>query len=886
MPETSDPTTPMMRQYQRIKQAHRDAVLFFRLGDFYEMFKSDAEEVSRLLGLTLTQRNGVPMCGIPYHASHTYVSRLLKAGKKIAICEQVKMPENGKGIAERDVVEIITPGTVTEEDYLEAGQNNYLVAIGAAGEQISLSYVDISTGELLATSFGREFASDALRRELARIRPREVLVQESLLEEEQVVAAAIREAEEIVVNRFPDWSFDLEASRDRLLSLLGVANLKGFGIADNDPALYSIGVLLEYVEDTAKSVLPHIRDIRVHRENAFLVLDESTQRNLEIVANMQDGSRRYTLLSILEHTRTAMGSRLLRRWLLAPLLEIEEITVRQQRVAALYHNQMLLGAVRETLGRILDVERLTARVAMDRAHAKDLVGLRTSLQYAFEVERQLPDWFDGERTVCGSEEQHKAAATLVELLGRALLDAPSVLLTEGNMIRGGYSSELDELTDLKKNSRQVLDGYLEEEKSRTGISTLRIRYNKIIGHFFEVTKSHLDKVPPHFIRRQSLVNAERYTTEKLSELEARLSSASEQIVDLEKSLFLQLRDEVKIHIAALLETSRALSRVDVLQSFAWAATRYGYGRPTVTRSGGISIELGRHPVVEAHLPSGSFVPNGLTVTQDGKRFALITGPNMAGKSTFLRQTALIVLMAQVGSFVPAQSAEIGIVDRIFCRVGASDNLARGESTFLVEMNETSNILRNSSEKSLIIMDEVGRGTGTNDGLAIAWAVSEHLLNATRARTLFATHYHELTGIDHPALFNLSMSVAEDRGGIVFLKKVRSGPSNNSYGIHVARLAGLPDTVLQRAQEILQQIEAGSAGGFQGQTEQEVRTSAPQGGLFSESEMVEKEILSLDVASTAPLEALNRIARWQAELAGNRTQMQKTRSTGSKKRPGD
>jgi len=886
MPETSDPTTPMMRQYQRIKQAHRDAVLFFRLGDFYEMFKSDAEEVSRLLGLTLTQRNGVPMCGIPYHASHTYVSRLLKAGKKIAICEQVKMPENGKGIAERDVVEIITPGTVTEEDYLEAGKNNYLVAIGAAGEEISLSYVDISTGELLATSFSREFASDALRRELARIRPREVLVQESLLEEEQAVAAAVREAEDIVVNRFPDWSFDLEASRDRLLSLLGVANLKGFGIAEEDPALYSIGVLLEYVEDTAKSVLPHIRDIRVHRENAFLVLDESTQRNLEIVANMQDGSRRYTLLSILEHTRTAMGSRLLRRWLLAPLLEIEEIAARQERVAALYHNQMLLGAVRETLGRILDVERLTARVAMDRAHAKDLVALRTSLQYAFEVERQLPDWFDGERTVCGSREQHEAAAALVTLLGRALLDAPSVLLTEGNMIRLGYSAELDELTDLKKNSRQVLDGYLEEEKARTGISTLRIRYNKIIGHFFEVTKSHLDKVPSHFIRRQSLVNAERYTTEKLSELEARLSSASEQIVDLEKSLFLQLREEVKRHVAALLETSKALSRVDVLQSFAWAATRYGYGRPTVTRSGGISIELGRHPVVEAHLPSGSFVPNGLTVEQSGKRFALITGPNMAGKSTFLRQTALIVLMAQVGSFVPAQSAEIGIVDRIFCRVGASDNLARGESTFLVEMNETSNILRNSSEQSLIIMDEVGRGTGTNDGLAIAWAVSEHLLNATRARTLFATHYHELTGIEHPALFNLSMSVAEDRGGIVFLKKVRSGPSNNSYGIHVARLAGLPDTVLQRAGEILQQIEAGSAGGFQGQTEQEVRTAAPQGGLFSESEMVEKEILSLDVAATAPLEALNRIARWQAALAGNRTQTQNRRPTGLKKRSGD
>ncbi len=875
--------TPMMRQYKRIKQKHRDAILFFRLGDFYEMFERDAKEASALLGLTLTSRNSVPMCGIPYHAAHPYVARLLKAGKKIAICEQITLPEGGKGIADRDVVEIITPGTVVDEDYLDEKSNNYLVAIARTRNEISFSFLDLSTGEFAVTAFDWAQRADRLSKELGRLRPREIIVQESLVDEDAAVARIIKERSDTLVNRYPDWSFDAKASAETLKRQFGTSNLRGFGIDDDSPAILSAGLVLEYVADTSKSLLPHIRSIRSYSDGDFLGLDDSTQRNLEIVSNLHDGTKHYTLIEALDFTQTAMGARKLKSWLLRPLKEVEAIRRRHDQVELFYRSQVLLSGLRELLASVLDLERLSARVALDRAHAKDLVAVRGSLERFFAIDERMAGV---ESTVPRiSEEKRKHIGELATLLERAIDDDPSILLTEGRLIKAGYHAELDDIRATRDNSKEILEAYLAEEREKTGITSLKIRYNRIIGYFFEVTKANLSSVPGHFIRRQSLVGSERFTTDRLIELETSLNNATDRIVELERELFLEVRRRVKEQLDELLEVADHLGTLDCIQSFAWAATVHGYTRPEINASARVHIEGGRHPVVESTIPAGEFVPNDCELDADSLSFALITGPNMAGKSTYLRQVALIVLMAQAGSFVPAAEAEIGIVDRIFCRVGAQDNLARGESTFLVEMNETSNILRSATKESLIIMDEVGRGTGTNDGLSIAWAVSEHLLETVSAKTLFATHYHELTDIEHAKLKNLSMEVLEKQDEIVFLKRVKEGPSENSYGIHVARLAGLPEQVVRRAREILAALVGGGpsqrvvpgarseGAGARGGAADEPAAYPPagrdsdsrQGGLFSPTELICDEILNLDLENTTPLDALNRIQEWKRQL---------------------
>lgn len=872
--------TPMMQQYARIKAEHQDAILFFRLGDFYEMFKTDAKEASRILGLTLTARNGVPMCGIPYHASHSYIGRLLQAGKKIAICEQVRMPAGGKGLADREVVEIVTPGTVVEQDYLEAGANNYLVAIGVTRAAVSEAYIDLSTGELAVAAAPLSDAVEFIRRELSRLDPREILLQESLVELLPEARAALEEHERVVVNRFPDWSFDAEQARRRLGTLFGVATLEGFGITDDGPELHCVNVLLEYIDETARGLISHVRDLRVHRDEQVVVLDETTQKNLELLQSISEGGRRFSLLSVLDYTGSAMGARLLRRWILAPLRSPEQINDRLERVAELYHNQMVLNRLRDELDALLDLERLSARVALERAHAKDLQAIGVTLERALGIEQLLPTWFPAEGGIAGTADGRQAVDATIELLNRSIAENPSVLLSEGNLICHGYNEELDELRALRDNSRSVLADYLEDERDRSGIGSLRLRHNRVLGYFFEVGKSAAAKVPGHFIRRQSVASAERFTTEELGEIESKLNDASERIVDLERALFLQVRAEVSRALAPIGVVSGHLAHIDCLQSFAWAATRNGYVRPTVEAGGRLLVRGGRHPVVERYSAPGSFVPNDLSL--DGRRFALITGPNMAGKSTFLRQNALIVLMAQIGSFVPAEEAHLGVVDRIFCRVGASDNIARGQSTFLVEMSETANILRNATDRSLVIMDEVGRGTGTQDGLAIAWAVCEYLLQQVKARTLFATHYHELTDIRSDALINLSMAVAEEKDAIVFLNRVTPGPSGNSYGIHVAELAGLPPPVLRRARQLAPRFQphagveaAALADGATADADSDANRSGPaaadsvgldgQGELFSTTELVLREIAAADIETTTPLEALNRVARWRSLL---------------------
>lgn len=865
--------TPMMKQYISIKEQHKDAVLFFRMGDFYEMFKSDAVEVSRILNLTLTKRNGIQMCGIPYHAASNYIGRLLKAGKKIAICEQTAMPEKGKGIATREVVEIVTPGTVVDENYLDKKNNNYLAALGKIKDTYSFAFLDLSTAEFFVTSFPEDQIIENIRKEIFRISPGEILVQEELLEDKRF---RFLQQGDFFLNSIENWRYDLRSSLVILKQHFSTVSMKGFGFTDEDFQLLSAGVLLSYIEETAKSVLPHIRSLKAYSDKDFLSLDEATQKNLELVRNLQNGGSHYTLLEILDESITSMGGRHLRNWILHPLCRVDEIKLRQNRISSLYKDQRNLMSIRDCLKSVSDIERLSARVAMDKAHARDLLSLKSSIQQfgivlnlASSVKDLLNDQsgqiFDNASLGILDQE----LKPLWHLLERAIQEEPSILLTEGRLIKEEYDAELDRLRTLKNNSRKLLEAYLEEEKKLTGIHNLKIKYNKIIGHFFEVSKGQLSLIPEHFIRRQSLVNAERFSTDKLSSIEVELNNASDNILELEKNLFIEIRASVKEKLAELQAVGLFFAELDSYQSLAYVATVRGYHKPTINENADIRIIMGRHPVVEAHLPPGEFVPNHSLFNQTDRSFSLITGPNMAGKSTYLRQTALLVLMAQIGSFIPAQEAEIGVVDKIFCRVGATDNLARGESTFLVEMNETSNILRNSTDRSLIIMDEVGRGTSTEDGLSIAWAISEYLMEQIGAKTLFATHYHELTQMESPKMINLSLEVREEGEKISFLKRLVESPSNNSYGIHVASLAGIPENVIERAREILRFLENRKKGnhpqeGMKPPKETKRSLTRDQFDLFSREELVQSELKGLDLDKTTPLDALNLLARWKKE----------------------
>lgn len=850
----------MMQQYHRIKKKYKNMILFFRLGDFYEMFQSDAKEVSRLLNLTLTKRHGIPMCGIPYHASSNYIKRLLNLGKKIAICEQVSQPGKEKKIVERKVVQVITPGTIIEEDYLEKTSNNYLLATGKSGNIFLLSYIDLSTGEFYTTSFANENGIESLRREIIKLQPREIIMPESLLNDYDSCLRFLKDDDTFVINKLPDWSYDLQTSREVLKRHFGTVNLKAFGLGDDSPEIICPGVILDYLAETALTGIPHINAIHLYGETDYLGLDEASIKNLEIIRNLRDAGGSFTLCKTLDKTRTAMGARKLKKWLLQPLTKVADINARQNVVAFFYHHQSKLTHVRDRFSRMLDIERLSAKLALDRAHAKDLVAIRKTLDEVAFLHTDLGG------AVLDFEEFRKlsdvleATKPVVDLITRAIKEDPSILLAEGNMISPGYNKELDEYRDIRENSKGLLEEYITHEKEETGIRTLRVKYNKIIGYFIEVTKSNLSSVPEHFIKRQSLVNSERFTTEKLIDLETKINSAYNTITELEKALFLEVRDEIKKYISSLMKTAHIVSDLDCLQSMSYASTVYGYNKPVVSGEAGIRIVEGRHPVVEENLPQGEFIPNDFSSGGDSPYFSLITGPNMAGKSTYLRQTALIVLMAQCGCFVPVSEARIGIVDKIFCRVGASDNLARGESTFLVEMNETAHILRSATDRSLIIMDEVGRGTSTNDGLSIAWAVSEYLLDKVKAVTLFATHYHELTLLKHGMVQNLSMAVSEDRGEIIFLKKVIEGSASNSYGIHVAQIAGIPDEVIERSYNILTSI-----------TRNRSKVDVPskknkQQMLFPNSEAVIQQIKNTDFNTMTPLESLNLACQWKKLLS--------------------
>mgnify|MGYP005847249735 CR=1 FL=1 len=862
----------MLDQYRRIKARYRDVILFFRLGDFYEMFYEDAIEASALLDLTLTKRQEQPMCGIPYHAAKPYIARLLKAGKKVAICEQLSAP-GSKGIIERDVIEVVTPGTSLEEDFLDHSSNNYIASVCILQKACCIAYLDVSTGEFLAyrNDNPHEETSQFLRSEFYRLNPREIIIQQSMYENPPIFSL-LREFEGMLVEKRPDWSFDIEKASQYLKDRFKVASLKGFGFDDQAPELAAAGAVLEYIEENSKTRCPHIRSILPYQKDDYLVVDEATKKNLEIVRNLQDSGKRDTLLFVLDRTKTAGGSRLLKQWLLQPLRQKHRIEERLDAVEHLYHDQLLLNEARRRLSAILDTERLTARLAMNKAHAKDLLALSDSVHASLELTTFMSQAFSKNQEkipklleIHLSPEEVEDCRKLFDSIKTAIKEEPSILLTEGNLIKSGWNETLDHLRNLKKNSTAVLESYLEQERAKTGIQNLRIRYNKIIGYYLEVTKGKLDSVPPHFIRRQSLVGSERYTTDMLADLESEINGATEKIIELEKSLFLEIRENLKQYIPSIEQLARQISEIDCLVSFAQAATEGGYCRPELLEAPILDIRQGRHPVVETCIPQASFVPNSIALSTQATYFALITGPNMAGKSTVLRQTALITLMAHLGSFVPAEEARIGLTDKIFCRVGAQDNLARGESTFLVEMHETAYILNTATENSLVIMDEVGRGTGTLDGVSIAWAVSMYLLERIKCRTLFATHYHELTSMEHPGLINMSMAVLENEGEIVFLKRLKEGASAGSYGLHVASLAGIPAAVLENAralQEKLSRFEHSLSltdtvfkRAEEKQAELSASPKAKAGELFSAEDLALARLRGIDPDSLTPLQAL-------------------------------
>lgn len=852
--------TPLMEQYGAIKKQYKKEVLFFRVGDFYEMFNEDAIEVSRLLNLTLTHRGDDPMCGVPFHAAKIYIARLLRLGKHIAICEQVTPPSKGKGLTERKVVEVISPANTVEEEYLEQGSNNFLGCLSVVKNFVAFAYIDISTGEFCALKWEKSQNQQEFAKELGRILPRELILPIGLQRDEEI---------NFVLNQFPnipvdyeqDWFFTKDNSYKVLLNQFGTTSLHSFGLTEDSPEIIPAGFLLEHLSKTAnaqnpKGLFPQIINLKILTDNDFVTIDDSSRRNLEITWNLKDGTTQFTLLETLQFTQTAMGSRLLRNRLMYPLRDVVKLKHRQSRVANFVENKPVLDNLRNILSNVLDIERLSSRIAMERAHGKDLQALRQSLEHVVEARKTI------EQIGLIEGIELDIANKIIADIKNAILDDPSTSFTDGRLIKEGYSAELDNIRNLQSNFAGILEDYIQEEREKTGIQNLKAKYTSAIGYYIEVSKGKVSSVPSHFTLKRTLVNCDRYTTPRLEELERELLSASEHIVELERNLFIEFRASLIQHIKYLLELAFEVAELDFISSLAFAAIKNNWVCPEIDDSGILEIQNGRHPVVEYHMKEGDFVPNDSFLGE--KYFALVTGPNMAGKSTYLRQNALIVLLAQIGSFVPATKAHIGLVDKIFCRVGASDNLARGESTFLVEMSETALILRSATKKSLVIMDEVGRGTSTEDGLSIAWAVSEYLLNVIKAKTLFATHYHELTRLDHPALQLLCLEVLEQAGHVVFLKKIKEGATENSYGIHVAQLAGIPASVIKRAEEVLKSIQKETSTLVDFSSDEKGK-SITYPSLFSEEEMILDEILSIDPDDMTPMQALQSITRWKNQL---------------------
>jgi DNA mismatch repair protein MutS len=858
--------TPLMTQYHAVKAQHRDAVLFFRMGDFYEMFYEDARIGSSVLGITLTSRGhgkagDVPLAGFPYHALEVYLSKMIRAGYRVAICDQVEDPKLAKGVVRREVTQVVTPGTVIEENLLESRRSNFLSAVCFRDDLCGLAFADVSTGEFSVT----EFRAENLIDEIQSIRPAEILASET--QADRVRERLSENGLTVLVTRREDWFFNRDAAHDLLTRHFGTSSLKGFGCEDLDPGLGAAGAVLAYLRETQKNELRHIRGLRRYSDGDFMILDAAARRNLEITLSMSGRDKDGTLISIIDKTRTPMGGRLLASWVNRPLKQLAAVRRRLDAVEELAGDRTVRRALSDCLKGMNDMERLIARTVSCKASPRDLSALANALERIPELQKALADV--NEEALAGVRDGLEPCADAAGRIRSALADDLPVLLSDGGFIREGYNAELDAFRKLAFSGKDGVAGMQKTERERTGIGSLKVDYNRVFGYYIEVTRSHLAKVPRDYIRKQTLVNAERFVTPELKDMEETILKAEEKSAELERKLFEELREFVSSLSDRIQNNSIRIAELDCLLSLADAAEENRYVKPVVDEGGTITIEQGRHPVVERLLPAGTpFIPNDADLSVDENQILIITGPNMAGKSTYIRQVGLIVLMAQIGSFIPARSARIGLVDRIFTRVGAHDNLAGGESTFLVEMNETANILNNATPKSLILLDEIGRGTSTFDGLSIAWAVAEYLHHKPNARamTLFATHYHELTelALILPRVKNFNVAVREWGDHIVFLRKIVPGGCDHSYGIQVARLAGLPAEVIDRAKEILGNLEANEL------TPNEVPRLAlgkttygmvaePQMDMFAEEERkIRDELKKIDVNRLTPVDALKKL----------------------------
>jgi DNA mismatch repair protein MutS len=849
----------MMQQYREAKERHPGMLLLFRMGDFYELFGDDAEVASRVLGLTLTSRDKtVKMAGFPHHSLDHHLHKLLHAGHRVAVCDQVEDAALAKGLVRREVTRVITPGTLTEDELLDPRRSNHLVGVAVGGGNLGLAWVELSTGQFEATDVPPAGLGD----HLGRLTPSECLCAESA--GGRLVDVFRAAAPDMAVTPRPDWTFDPDTARAALGSHFQVTTLAGFGFDDHQVCLAAAGALLLYVQETLKAGLGHLTRLRPYRQTHYLFLDEVTRRSLELTRTLREGNRAGSLLAVLDRTVTPMGARLLQEWVVTPLAERGPIEARLDAVAELLAEHALRRELREALGEACDLQRFTARVSTGRATPRDLAGVRRTLRLLPRVKAKVTA--RQAAGLCELESRLDLCPDLREALDSALVDDPPLSPKEGGVISDGFDEELDRLRRIASEGKNWISQYQAKEATRTNIGSLKVGYNQVFGYYIEVTHAHATKVPPEYQRKQTLKNAERYITPELKEREEEVLTAQDKFRQREYQLFLDLRDRVASQARRLLQTAEVLSTLDVLAALAELASARQYCRPELCAEPVLEIQDGRHPVLDQTLPPGTFVANDVALGPDVGLIWLITGPNMAGKSVFIRQVALLTLLAQMGSFVPANKARIGLTDRIFTRVGASDELSRAQSTFMVEMTEAANILNNASERSLVILDEIGRGTSTYDGVSLAWAITEYLHNRPACRALFATHYHELAQLagQLPGLRNFNVQVREWRDEIVFLHKIAPGSTDKSYGIHVARLAGVPPEVLARARQVLAELEAHHLEARNQRGPRRVRPVQPS--LFgSLDDPVVRALRELDLEALAPEDVLAEVRRWQKEL---------------------
>ena len=873
--------TPMMQQYMETKKQHPDCILFYRLGDFYEMFFDDAITASRELEITLTgkscgQEERAPMCGIPYHAADGYLNKLVTKGYKVAICEQVEDPKVAKGLVKREVVRIVTPGTNLNTLALDEGRNNYLMCIVYLSGSIGISAVDATTGDFFVT---RVEDDRKLFDEINKYSPSEIICNDGFL----VSGFDIEDLKNrlgISIYHMDAWYFDDDSCVKLLKEHFGVSAMSALSLDDFGAGQIAAGAVLQYLYTTQKNNLSHIVHITPYLSGKFMLFDSSTRRNLELCETLREKQKRGSLLWVLDKTRTAMGARMLRSYIEQPLIEKQEIEDRQDAIEELNSDMISRDELREYLNPIYDLERLLGKISYKSANPRDLIAFRNSLEMLPHLKMVLGSFQTS--ILLGIQEEMDSLTDIYQLIGNALVEEPPITIREGGIIRDGFHGDIDHLRRAKKEGKHWLAELEEQDRERTGIKNLKIKYNKVFGYYFEVTNSYQNQVPEDYIRKQTLANAERYTTPRLKELEDTILNAEDKLYTLEYDMYCEIRDRIGDYIERIQRTAKAVAKLDVFTSLAYVAEKNNYTRPEINEKGILSIKDGRHPVVEKMIQNDMFISNDTLLDNDKNLISVITGPNMAGKSTYMRQVALIVLMAQIGSFVPAKSAQIGIVDRIFTRVGASDDLASGQSTFMVEMNEVANILRNATSKSLLVLDEIGRGTSTFDGLSIAWAVIEHISNRRLlgAKTLFATHYHELTELEGKigSINNYCIAVKEKGDDIVFLRKIVKGGADKSYGIQVAKLAGVPDLVINRAKEIVEQLSDNDITEKVQNISTDMRTERKKSkkldpvdltqiSLFDtvRDEDIIQELTELDISNLTPLDALNTLYKMQNKI---------------------